>query len=75
MSELISEIFTSFTTVIQGLAGGLKTAFGQLIYVDPSASSPVFSPLILFLFTMAGLGLASGILYKIFGLIQAHRRG
>ncbi|HBF15452.1 MAG TPA: hypothetical protein DDW30_07210 [Clostridiales bacterium] len=75
MSELVQAIFATFTTVIQGLAGGLKTAFSQLLYVDPAAENPVFSPMVLFIFTMAGLGLAAGILYKMFGLIQAHRKG
>ena len=73
MSELITEIFSSFTTVIEGLASGLKGAFTNLIYVDPAATDPQFSPVVLFIFTMAGLGLASGILYKIFGLIRARR--
>lgn len=75
MSELITAIFSTFTTVIQSLASGLKTAFSQLLYVDPTASDPTFSPLVLFIFTMAGLALASGILYKMFALIQAKRRG
>lgn len=75
MSELITAIFSTFTTVIQGLASGLKTAFSQLLYVDPTASDLTFSPLVLFIFTMAGLGLAAGILYKMFGLIKAHKRG
>lgn len=75
MSSLIESIFESFSTVIKGLASGLKEAFNHVLYVDPSASSPVFSPLVLFLFTLAGLGLATGILYKMFGMIQAHRRG
>ena len=75
MTELITTLFSVFSTVITGLADGLKTGFGNLIYVDPSATTPVFSPLILFLFTMAGLGLATGILYKMFGLIKAHRKG
>ncbi len=75
MSELVQAIFATFTTVIQGLAGGLKTAFSQLLYVDPAASDPVFSPMVLFIFTMAGLGLAAGILYKMFGLIQSRRKG
>lgn len=70
MSGLITEIFSSFSTVIKGLADGLKTAFGELIYVDPAATDPTFSPLVLFLFTMLGLGLATGILYKIFSLIK-----
>ena len=75
MCELITAIFSTFTTVIQGLAAGLKTAFSQLLYVDPAAESPVFSPMVLFIFTLAGLGLATGILYKMFGLIKSHRRG
>ena len=75
MGGLIEEIFSSFSTVIEGLSSGLKDAFGNLIYVDPAATDPTFSPLILFLFTMAGVALASGILYKIFGLVKSHRRG
>lgn len=75
MTELITLIFSTFTTVIKGLASGLKEAFSQLLYVDPSASDPVFSPMVLFIFTLAGLGLATGILYKMFGLIKSHRRG
>ena len=75
MTELVQAIFATFMTVIQGLAGGLKTAFSQILYVDPSASDPVFSPMVLFIFTLAGVGLATGILYKMFGLIKSHRRG
>lgn len=75
ISKLVETIFSSFSTVIKSLAGGIKDAFGSLIYIDPSASSPVFSPLVLFLFTMAGVGLAAGILYKMFGLIKSHRQG
>lgn len=71
MSELITEIFSSFTTVITGLADGLKSAFTNLIYAN--GSSGTFSPLVLFIFTMAGLGLATGILYKIFGMVRRRR--
>lgn len=72
-SSLIEEIFSSFSTVIDGISDGIKTAFTNLIYVDSAASDPVFSPLVIFLFTMAGIALATGILYAIFGLIK--RRG
>lgn len=75
MSELITTLFSVFTTVITSLAGGLKTAFANLLYVDPAASSPEFSPVVLFLFTMAGVGLACGILFKMFALIKVHKRG
>ncbi len=73
MGELITAIFSSFTTVITSLAGGLQSAFTQLIYAN--GESGTFSPLVLFLFTMAGVGLAAGILYKIFGLIKGKTRG
>ena len=73
MSKLITEIFGSFTEVIKGLSGGIKDAFSNLIYVDPAATEPQFSPIVLFIFTMAGLGLATGILYKIFGMIRARK--
>ena len=75
MTGLIEDIFDSFSTVIKGLAQGLKDAFGHIIYVDPAATSPTFSPMIVFLFTMAGVGLATGILYKIFGMVRANKRG
>ncbi len=73
MSELITVLFENFSTTITGLAGGLKEAFVNLIYVDPSAAQPAFSPLVIFGFTMAGLTLAAGILYKIFGVIRSRR--
>ena len=73
MSGLITEIFNSFTVVITGIADGIKSAFNNLLYVDPAVENPEFAPIVLFLFTMLGLGLATGILYKIFGLIK--RRG
>lgn len=74
MGELITAMFSSFTEVINGLAGGLSSAFQQLIYVGGNVDGG-FNPLITFIFTMAGVGLASGILYKIFGLVQSKRRG
>ena len=73
MYELITEIFTSFSEVIKGLSDGIKDAFTNLIYVDPNVTDPQFSPIVLFIFTMAGLGLATGILYKIFGMIRARK--
>ena len=71
MADLVTSIFDTFNTVIEGLANGLKTAFTNLIYTDSTATA--FSPLVLFVFTMAGIGLAAGILYKIFALIRARR--
>ena len=70
-TDLIEDTFSSFSIVIKGLASGLKEAFLELIYVDAAATDPAFSPLVIFVFVMAGLGLATGILYKIFGMVQS----
>ena len=75
MSELIEAIFSSFGIVIESLASGLKNAFSELVYVDPAAATPIFSPLIIFIFVTAGLGLAAGILFKIFALIKNKSHG
>ena len=73
MSELVRELFSSFSVVIKELSMGIKDSFRYLIYTDPTATDPQFSPIVLFIFTMAGLGLATGILYKIFGMIRARK--
>ena len=70
MAGLVNQIFQSFNVVITGLASGLKGAFENLIYVDPSATNPTMSPLVMFIFTMLGLGLATGVLWKIFSLVR-----
>ncbi|MBE6601228.1 MAG: hypothetical protein E7637_01820 [Ruminococcaceae bacterium] len=73
MGSLVSDLFSSFSTVIEGLAGGIKTGFTHLLYTDPSAADPAFSPLVQFIFVMAGIGLATGILYKMFGLLRRRK--
>lgn len=72
MSGLISEIFTSFTTVITGLASGIKEAFTAILYADGGTGA--FSPLVLFLLTFGGLALAMGLFWKLFGLIRGRTK-
>lgn len=69
MGDMISTVFTSFTETITGLAGGIGTAFMNLIYVGGDATGGI-SPLFTFLLTMAGVGLSAGVLWKLFGLIK-----
>lgn len=73
MGSLISEIFSSFNDVIKGLVGGMKTAFGEFLYVDPSASEKVIGDLPKFLFLMLGVGLATGITYGIVRLVKRRK--
>lgn len=76
MGQLVSNIFESFSTVLTGLSSGLTTAFNNLLYTNGNIEGG-FNPLVTFVFTMAGVGLAAGILWAIFGLIKgnSHRAG
>lgn len=74
MSELISTMFSSFTTVITGLAGGIKEAVSELIYVDASASEKVLSDAVIFIFTIAGLSIAMTVFFMVFRLIRFGRQ-
>lgn len=78
MGQLVETIFDSFTEVITGLSGGLSEAFSRLLYVyNEQGATTQFNPLILFIFTMAGVGLAAAILWRIFGMLKgsSHRAG
>ncbi len=70
MGELIRELFSGFTTTIEGLGNGIKTAFMQLLYADPTAESLVLSDVAKFGFVMIGLSMAVGLVYFLFGLIR-----
>lgn len=71
MGELVSEMFTNFNTVIQGIANGLKTGIEQILYVDPTASEKVFSTFAKFGFAMAGVGIATGLVYAGVSMVRA----
>lgn len=79
MGQLVETIFDSFGEVITGLSGGLSEAFSRLLYVynEQGVATTEFNPLILFIFTMAGVGLAAAILWRIFGMLKgaSHRAG
>ena len=51
----------------------LRSSALRLPSVHPSAADPAFSPLVQFIFVMAGIGLATGILYKMFGLLRRRK--
>ncbi len=74
MSELLSLLFESFTTVITGLAGGIKSAATNLIYEDPNAEVKVLSDVIQFIFIIAGLSIAMTVFFMVFRLIRFGRQ-
>lgn len=70
MGTLITEIFTGFSEAIKGIAGGIKDAFMNILYVDPSAEALVISDFAKFGFVMLGLSLAIGLVYGAVRLIR-----
>ena len=74
MSQLLSLLFESFTTVITGLAGGIKSAATNLIYEDPKAEVKVLSDVIQFIFIIAGLSIAMTVFFMVFRLIRFGRQ-
>ena len=70
MGELITSMFSSFSDVISGLAGGVKDMFMEMLYVDPLAETLVLSDFAKFGFVMAGLSLALGLGYFIIRKIR-----
>lgn len=70
MSELITTLFSSFTTAITNMGTAIKDAFLNILYVDPSASQPVVSELAKFGFLTAGVAMAIGLVYGAVRLIR-----
>jgi len=71
MAELITTMFSSVTSTVQGLATGIKTMFMNLIYEDPTASTLVLSDFAKFSFLLMGVSLALGLGYFIIRKIRA----
>ena len=70
MTDIIKNIFSGFSETIKGLAGGIKDAFLNILYVDPSASEKVLSDVAQFGFLFLGLSMAIGLVYVAVRLIR-----
>lgn len=68
---MVKKIFTSFTDVITNLSSGIKSAFTNIIYEDPTATEKVLSAPVEFALIFAGVSLAVGLVYGAFRLIRA----
>lgn len=71
MGEMVKKIFTSFTDVITNLSTGLKSAFTNIVYEDPTATEKVLSAPVEFVLITVGISLAVGLVYGAFRLIRA----
>lgn len=71
MGELFKAVWTGATDTIQGITSAIKTAFMNLIYVDPTASAPVLSDFAKFSFMLIGFSLALSVVFMIVRKIKA----
>lgn len=70
MSELITTLFSSFTEAMKGMGSGIKDAFLNVLYVNPTAETLVVSDFAKFMFLTAGLAMAIGLIYGAVRLIR-----
>lgn len=70
MSDIVSKIFSGFTDTITNLAGGIKTAFLNILYEDPTASAKVLSSVAEFGLVFMGISLAIGLVYGAIRLVR-----
>ena len=70
MSDIVNAIFSGFTETISNFASGIKDAFMQIIYVDPTAETKVLSSLAQFGFLFLGISLAIGLVHMAVRLIR-----
>ncbi len=70
MSDIVSKIFSGFTDTITNLASGIKSAFVNILYEDPSASSKVLSSVAEFGLVFMGISLAIGLVYGAIRLVR-----
>ena len=70
MGEMVKHIFSSFTDVIGGLAGGIKNSFMHILYADPEAEVKVLSDFTQFCLIMGGVTLATGLVMGAFRFIK-----
>lgn len=70
MSDLITTLFSSFTEAIKAMGNGIKEAFLNVLYVNPTAETLVVSDFAKFMFLTAGLALAISLIYGAVRLIR-----
>ena len=70
MADIVQHIFSGFTDTISNFAQGIKDAFLQIVYTDPTAEVKTLSALAEFGFIFLGISLAIGLVYGAVRLIR-----
>lgn len=70
MADIVSKIFTGFTTTITNLASGVKTAFLNILYENPEAETKVLSSVAEFGLVFLGISMAIGLVYGAIRMVR-----
>lgn len=70
MADIVSKIFTGFTTTITNLASGIKTAFLNILYENPDAETKVLSSVAEFGLVFLGISMAIGLVYGAIRMVR-----
>lgn len=70
MGDIVTKIFNGFSTTITNMASGIKSAFLNILYEDPTAETKVLSGLAEFGLVFLGISMAIGLCYTAISLIK-----
>ncbi len=70
MTDIVTKIFSGFSTTITSFAKGIKDAFLNILYEDPTAETKVLSSVAEFGLVFLGISLAIGLVYTATRLIR-----
>ena len=73
ITSLFEALTAGITGIIAPMVEGIKEGFLEVIYVDPSATTPELSAIAYFLFAMLGLSIGVGLVWLVISLFK--RRG
>ena len=71
---LITAMSTGITAWLQILPDAIKSVFLNLIYEDPTATTPVVSQFAYFIFAFLGVAIVSGIVWFVLHLVKTRGR-
>jgi len=73
VQSMFQGITSGVTNAVKIIGDGLKTAFMNILYVDPTAETLQLSELSYFLFVIAGLSIGVGLVWLIVSLVKRRR--
>lgn len=70
ITSLINAFTAGITALVEEIPEALKTGFTNLIFEDPTATTPVLSNFAQFGLVFAGIALGAGLLYLVVNMIR-----